>query len=555
MSEWITVYHGHQDDETREHDGKFFTTDRDFAVEYGKVVEYEIRLGNVLDTTDDEIAKKVIIPLEIEDPYGGSLVTWQYWNDFNSDTWEMVEHNFDRIIAQYYDIYGKRADTILVTEGGVVNYIVRDVANMRKKEMALTEAKGDESIMEALRAKYREYNQLYFNNQLPIIPMRWGALKHSTAHVGFKTIGKKGIGFRLLENSMIMVFSNKYKRDAESLFPILLHEMIHVYVVAIIGELDEHHGKHFNTMLDALRKKSGIDIPLTDTSTKGLELTDPLQTVAVVTQTMRDGRIAYAMFTPSIINKLLDAIKERYRDGKRDTVSVRLVDSELWTRKASNMPMQRTVKAKFWIADEASKQDLMQNSKVIWTNQLDEDVAYHGSARDFETFDGAHVGTGDGALTFGWGIYLAGNKKVASMFRKRGEGKMFEVDLPEQDKLLDWGKTYDQQSASVKASLTAMKFERIYDEMVRKEYIHEGDIHKYTGEDIYGVVSSAVPVKVNHTHTRDQALQKYNAYKRRASAWLLKYGIEGIRYRDVIIGDNYNYVIFDPSRIRIKKKK
>ena len=38
--------------------------------------------------------------------------------------------------------------------------------------------------------------------------------------------------------------------------------------------------------------------------------------------------------------------------------------------------------------------------------------------------------SGDGALTFGWGIYLTDNIKVARMFRKRGSGKLFHVEKP-----------------------------------------------------------------------------------------------------------------------------
>ena len=55
---------------------------------------------------------------------------------------------------------------------------------------------------------------------------------------------------------------------------------------------------------------------------------------------------------------------------------------------------------------------------------------YHGSVRDFEHFSPEFVGTGDGALTFGWGIYLTDNIKVARMFRKRGSGKLFHVEKP-----------------------------------------------------------------------------------------------------------------------------
>jgi hypothetical protein len=132
--EWTTVYHGHQDDKTQIHDGKFFTTDYEFAAEYGDVVKYEVMLGNILDTTDEWVAKNVIVPLRIEDPYEGKIVTFRYWKSFLSDTWEMTEHNIDEILSRYHALTGISVDSILITEGGHVNYIVLSSSNMRKTE-------------------------------------------------------------------------------------------------------------------------------------------------------------------------------------------------------------------------------------------------------------------------------------------------------------------------------------------------------------------------------------------------------------------------------------
>lgn len=44
-------------------------------------------------------------------------------------------------------------------------------------------------------------------------------------------------------------------------------------------------------------------------------------------------------------------------------------------------------------------------------------VAWHGSPHDFDQFTTARIGTGEGNQSFGWGLYFAGNRKVAEYYR------------------------------------------------------------------------------------------------------------------------------------------
>jgi hypothetical protein len=46
-------------------------------------------------------------------------------------------------------------------------------------------------------------------------------------------------------------------------------------------------------------------------------------------------------------------------------------------------------------------------------------TAYHGSPYDFERFDTSKIGTGEGAQTYGHGLYFAGNENVAAGYRDR----------------------------------------------------------------------------------------------------------------------------------------
>ena len=53
--------------------------------------------------------------------------------------------------------------------------------------------------------------------------------------------------------------------------------------------------------------------------------------------------------------------------------------------------------------------------------------AYHGSPHDFDRFDASKIGTGEGAQTFGYGHYLAGNEETAKHYRDNLSPKVVEI--------------------------------------------------------------------------------------------------------------------------------
>ena len=46
-------------------------------------------------------------------------------------------------------------------------------------------------------------------------------------------------------------------------------------------------------------------------------------------------------------------------------------------------------------------------------------VAYHGTPHEFDRFDTAHIGTGEGAQAYGHGLYFAENEGVAESYRNQ----------------------------------------------------------------------------------------------------------------------------------------
>lgn len=86
--------------------------------------------------------------------------------------------------------------------------------------------------------------------------------------------------------------------------------------------------------------------------------------------------------------------------------------------------------------------------------------AYHGSPHDFNEFDLGAIGSGEGAIGHGWGLYFAKNKSVAKNYKSvlsevHGSTKssLFEVDVPNNNVLLNEQEPYNQQPSAVKDAI------------------------------------------------------------------------------------------------------
>ena len=86
--------------------------------------------------------------------------------------------------------------------------------------------------------------------------------------------------------------------------------------------------------------------------------------------------------------------------------------------------------------------------------------AYHGSPHDFNEFDLGAIGSGEGAIGHGWGLYFAKNKSVAKNYKAvlsevHGSTKssLFEVDVPNNNVLLNEQEPYNQQPSAVKDAI------------------------------------------------------------------------------------------------------
>ena len=249
---------------------------------------------------------------------------------------------------------------------------------------------------------------------------------------------------------------------------------------------------------------------------------------------------------------------------------------------------------------------------------------YHGSPHDFEKFSTEKVLTGEGANAKGWGLYFSSKESVARHYRDclthagddmignmlvsdyydkmmRRADRMEDPDL-EYEKLgfledLDLTRNFDQSLDRVDSDEVREWAEReikpkykpaghIYCVIVNKgkspnqyRYIDwEGTIDESEANSILNQIKKELP---NYVEESEDALGLSEGYygdhpmgmqlysylsaicgsEKNASLFLMRSGIDGIRYRateDVWDRDEdntYNYVIFDENSVNLEEKK
>ena len=82
--------------------------------------------------------------------------------------------------------------------------------------------------------------------------------------------------------------------------------------------------------------------------------------------------------------------------------------------------------------------------------------AWHGSPHDFDEFDLGAIGTGEGNQAHGWGLYFAKKKSVSRNYQKvlskrlgTTSPKLFKVEIPDQETMLDEDKYFKEQNKGV----------------------------------------------------------------------------------------------------------
>ena len=200
-----------------------------------------------------------------------------------------------------------------------------------------------------------------------------------------------------------------------------------------------------------------------------------------------------------------------------------------------NAPLTKQSFSTFSIADE---NDLSKQKKE---NPGFYQSAWHGSPHDFVEFLLSAIGTGEGAQAHGWGLYLAEKREAASGYG----GKLYHVEIPDNDVLIDEQKTYDEQPAKVRKSL-----EKLVHGLTLEQLENWNDVRR--------LGKAKVIAEIMDTLSESDGMNIYGTIsdlvdgQQEASELLNQYGIKGITYHDEQSGRGF--VVFDDKAISIIEK-
>ena len=174
-------------------------------------------------------------------------------------------------------------------------------------------------------------------------------------------------------------------------------------------------------------------------------------------------------------------------------------------------------------------------------NQSFYQSAWHGSPHDFVEFLLSAIGTGEGAQAHGWGLYLAEKREAASGYGS----KLYHVEIPDNDVLIDEQKTYDEQPAKVRKSL-----EKLVHGLTLEQLENWNDVRR--------LGKAKVIAEIMDTLSESDGMNIYGTIsdlvdgQQEASELLNQYGIKGITYHDEQSGRGF--VVFDDKAISIIEK-
>lgn len=145
-------------------------------------------------------------------------------------------------------------------------------------------------------------------------------------------------------------------------------------------------------------------------------------------------------------------------------------------------------------------------------------------------------------------------KNIVSDFRNQSAGKLYKVDIPDKSipKMLDWFKPLSEQTDEVKKALSNLPhrskdwtFKDTLETLNAASHTKDIPGMNPTGQEIYSMIGRGMM-----TGNKAEG-QRY------ASDLLSKQGISGIKYLDSgsrATGGTSNYVVFDPSEVKILEK-
>jgi len=154
-NDYKTLYHGTNEVFEEFNKNSFFSEDKDFSENYGKVTEYKMNIKNIFNTLDERNIKELLQRVNLEKKYDisdyddteiNNLNDYEEESNYHADTWETVENSY------YNSFMENEYEATLITEGGIINYIIVEP----NKHILKTEEEIKTNIMNNLKkVKYK----------------------------------------------------------------------------------------------------------------------------------------------------------------------------------------------------------------------------------------------------------------------------------------------------------------------------------------------------------------------------------------------------------------
>lgn len=221
-----------------------------------------------------------------------------------------------------------------------------------------------------LNMEFDKFNKLYFNGELPKIPVEYKDITPCGTFLSFyqnftKIKNGRSIIERVQSPNKIYV-SSRYKFEFEKFRDVLVHEMIHEWFCVKQSKEKQHHGLEFKAMIAKMNKRyPELHLDITIESPEVSKVNTKQFTVFLIDRTnlSEDDKRKYviAVCNPILSNELLEQIKQGYVYDKSTIYELLSTDNYLLqypiARKASRVG--------FYNINKEIYDRLVKNSKVI----------------------------------------------------------------------------------------------------------------------------------------------------------------------------------------------
>jgi hypothetical protein len=217
-----------------------------------------------------------------------------------------------------------------------------------------------------LKSKYRYWNARAFGGELPNLPLVWTRSRRLGGYVKALVKYDNMLQKRMGEGNITLkklAISNFLQMSEERFDEIMLHEMIHVYVMGVLGKT-ESHGYEFLRKRREVQSKTGIKIPITE-DISGMEIAEdvPDREVGVLLAKKKDGKTMMQVFGLRAFNRLYRNIIDEMKRKEYWYPWFALVESK--ERELQKYPEQRKYRRGWYLVQDSFAKDILQEGRVL----------------------------------------------------------------------------------------------------------------------------------------------------------------------------------------------